>query len=105
MEDKKLVKWLFVLLLLPLTLAYFSGDRFRYPCQDPSTCDKYECKYPICDVTRTCPEHIFKGQRDPRLGPPKDGQNQTNTQTTNQSFAATAPACAAVSTQGANCGK
>jgi hypothetical protein len=25
---------------------------------------------PRCDVTRTCPEHIFKGQRDPRLGPP-----------------------------------
>ena len=22
------------------------------------------------DVTRTCPEQIFKGQRDPRLGPP-----------------------------------
>ena len=46
---------------------------------------------PVCDVTRTCPEHIFKGQRDPRLGPPKDGQ----TQTTNATPAA----------QGANCGK
>jgi len=27
------------------------------------------CKLPYCDVTRTCPEHIFKGQNDPRLGP------------------------------------
>jgi hypothetical protein len=51
---------------------------------------------PRCDVTRTCPEHIFKGQRDPRLGPPKDVQNQTP----NQSIAPAAPA-----TQGANCGK
>jgi hypothetical protein len=105
MEDKKLIKWLFLLLLLPLTLAYFSGDRFRYPCQDPTNWDKDQCKYPICDVTRTCPEHIFKGQRDPRLGPPKDGQTQTNTQPINQSFATTAPTCAATPTQGANCGK
>lgn len=106
MEDTKLVKWLFLLLLLPLTLAYFSGDRFRYPCQDPGNWDKDECKYPICDVTRTCPEHIFKGQRDPRLGPPKDGQTQTTTQPINQSFASTAPTCAAApTTQGVNCGK
>ena len=99
-NDIKLVKWLFLLLLLPLTLAIFSGDRFRYPCQDPSNWDKDFCKVPICDVTRTCPEHIFKGQRDPRQGPPKDvpTQNQTFTQPV-------APACAPVAAQGANCGK
>jgi hypothetical protein len=100
MEDKKLGKWLLLLLLLPLTLAIFSGDRFRYPCQDPANWDKDFCKPPQCDVTRTCPEHIFKGQRDPRLGPPKDGQTQTIIQTP-----APAPACAAPTTQGANCGK
>ena len=106
MEDKKLVKWLGLLLLLPLTLAIFSGDRFRYPCQDPGNWDKDYCKFPICDVTRTCPEHIFKGQRDPRLGPPKDGQTQTNTQSINQSFApAVATTCTAAPAQGANCGK
>ena len=98
MEDRKMVKWLLALLLLPLGLAYFSGDRFRYPCQDPSNCDKDFCKMPICDVTRTCPEHIFKGQRDPRIGPPKDGQNQpTITPAPQASFGPT--------TQGANCGK
>jgi hypothetical protein len=69
MNDKKLVKFLIILLLLPLTLAYFSGDKFRYPCQDPSNWDKDICKLPYCDVTRTCPEHIFKGQNDPRVGP------------------------------------
>ena len=71
MNDKKLMKWILFILLLPLTLAYFSGDRFRYPCQDPNNWDKQICKLPYCDVTRTCPEHIFKGQRDPRLGPPE----------------------------------
>ena len=101
MEDKKLVKWLLLLLLLPLTLALFSGDRYRYPCQDPANWDKDFCKMPVCDVNRTCPEHIFKGQRDPRLGPPKDGQNQTIIQPT----APTSSALATQTPQGANCGK
>ena len=98
MNDKKLVKFLFILLLLPLTLAMCSGDRYRYPCQDPANWDKEICKMPLCDVNRTCPEHIFKGQRDPRLGPPKD--DFSNKATPQQSQAV--PASAA---QGANCGK
>ena len=72
MNDRKLVRWLFLLLLLPLWLATCSKEEFRYPCQNPANWDKDFCKMPLCDVTRTCPEHIFKGQRDPRLGPPKD---------------------------------
>lgn len=72
--DLKLFKWVIFLLALPLGLAFFGGDSFRYPCQDPKNWDKEMCKMPTCDVTRTCPEHIFKGQRDPRLGPPKDGE-------------------------------
>jgi len=93
-NDVKLVRWLFLLLLLPLSLAIFSGDRFRYPCQDPDNWDKDFCKVPKCDVTRTCPEHIFKGQRDPRLGPPKP-----------ESSVAISPAQCTTPTQGANCGK
>ena len=98
MNDHKLVRYLLLLLLLPLGLAFSSGDRFRYPCQDPENWDKEVCQKPKCDVTRTCPEHVFKGQRDPRLGPAQDGQNQTPitpTPTTNVgSFS-----------QGVNCGK
>lgn len=106
MNDRKLLKFLFVLLLLPLTLAYFSGDRFRYPCQDPSNWDKDICKMPICDVRRECPEHIFKGQRDPRLGPPKDDIKPIIQQPAPVG-APVLPACQAVAsaTQGANCGK
>ena len=98
MNDRKLVKWLLLLLLLPLGLAMCSGDRFRYPCQDPTNWDKDFCKMPICDVRRECPEHIFKGQRDPRLGPPKDEPNKIPS--------TPAPALGAGPvTQGANCGK
>lgn len=75
MNDLKMVKWLVFLLALPIGLAYFGGDRFRYPCQDPDNWDKKICQKPTCDVTRTCPEHVFKGQRDPRLGPPEEAQN------------------------------
>jgi len=85
MNDKKLMKWILFILLLPLTLAYFSGDRFRYPCQDPNNWDKQMCKLPYCDVTRTCPEHIFKGQNDPRVGPDGDkpmAQKQASTPVT-----------------------
>ena len=97
MNDKKLVKWLLLLLLLPLILAYFSGDRYRYPCQDPANWDKVICQKPLCDVNRSCPEHIFKGQRDPRLGPLNE---QTNTIP-----AATPVVVQGKITQGANCGK
>jgi hypothetical protein len=68
-RDLKLFKWLGLLALLPLTLAFFGGDSFRYPCQDPENWDSPQCNRPICDVTRTCPDHVFKGQRDPRIDP------------------------------------
>lgn len=70
MSDRKLFCLLSILILLPIGLAVFGGDRFRYPCQDPQNWEKDICKLPTCDVNRSCPEHIFKGQRDPRLGPP-----------------------------------
>lgn len=72
MNDKKLFWFLGILVLLPVGLAAFGGDRFRYPCQDPNNWNSPQCQKPLCDVTRTCPEHVFKGQRDPRLGPPAE---------------------------------
>lgn len=73
MNDKRLFKWLALLIIAPVALAIFGGDQFRYPCHDPKNWDSAQCQKPLCDVTRTCPEHIFKGQRDPRLGPPAEG--------------------------------
>lgn len=93
-RDKKLFLSFLVLLILPIGLAFCGGDRYRYACQDPANWDKDFCQYPKCDVSRTCPEHVFKGQRDPRLGPaPAPAQS-----------VAPAPACPAVK-QGVNCGK
>jgi hypothetical protein len=71
-SELRIFKLFLLLLALPLGLAIFKDDSFRYPCQDPTNWEKDICKKPLCDVTRTCPEHVFKGQRDPRLGPPKD---------------------------------
>ena len=76
MTDHKLAKGLFILILIPIGLATCAGDRFRYPCQDPENWDKKICQMPYCDVTRTCPEQIFKGQNDPRKGPPQDNQQK-----------------------------
>jgi len=94
-NDRHLFYAAICLIVLPLTLGFFGGDKFRYPCQDSANWEKDFCKFPICDVTRTCPEHIFKGQRDPRLGPPKPETQQS----------AVLPAPQQCITQGVNCGK
>ncbi len=91
-SDLKMFKWLGVLVLLPIVLAALGGDRFRYPCQDPSNWDKSICQRPACDVTRSCPDHIFKGQRDPRIGPGEQSKS-------------TAPQPTTSSTQGVTCAK
>lgn len=72
MSDLKIFRYALVVLCLPVFLASGCQERYRYPCQDPANWGNAECKLPVCDITRTCPEHIFKGQRDPRLGPPTD---------------------------------
>lgn len=92
MNDKHLLWVLGILLLIPIGFSIVSKETFRYPCQDSANWDKDICKMPLCDVTRTCPEHIFKGQRDPRLGPPTDQPG-------------TAAPKVTASTQGVTCGK
>lgn len=74
-RDIKLFKWLIILIVIPIGVSIFGGDRFRYPCQDPANWDSPKCQKPLCDVTRTCPEHVYKGHRDPRLGSPKEDYN------------------------------
>lgn len=67
MNDKKMFKWMAALIIAPIALAVFGGDRFRYPCQDPDNWDKKECQKPTCEATRTCPEHIFKGTENEKI--------------------------------------
>ena len=53
-----------LLFAMVLGLVILSGCdvRYRYPCQNPDNWDKDFCKKPTCEVSRDCPEHIFKGQ-------------------------------------------
>ena len=64
MSDKKMFWFALGLILLPLTLAFFGGDRFRYPCQDPENWDKPICQKPACDVTRTFYNKIVTWHND-----------------------------------------
>lgn len=49
----------FIILCL---VVFITGcqDRYRYPCQDPNNWDSETCKKPLCEINRSCPEHIFK---------------------------------------------
>ena len=58
MSDVKLGKFLLLLLLLPIAMATCSGDRFRYPCQDPDNWEQRQCKKPYCTANGTCPEDL-----------------------------------------------
>ena len=53
-----------VKLLLGIFLILLAGCdvRYRYPCQNPDNWEKDYCKKPYCEVSRDCPEYIFKGQ-------------------------------------------
>ncbi len=60
-----------LLIILPICLAVFGGDRFRYPCHDPDNWDSKQCQKPYCEVTGTCPEHIFKGSEKNPISTPE----------------------------------
>lgn len=49
-----------VLIVAISTLLMGCEQQYRYPCQDPENWDNEECKKPLCEVNRDCPEHIFK---------------------------------------------
>lgn len=54
-------------LMLPLVVIVAGlpscEDRFRYPCQDPRNWETPQCQKPQCEVTQTCPEHVYADQR------------------------------------------
>lgn len=50
-----------LLVLSSLILLVGCEQYYRYPCQDPENWNNAECKKPVCEVNRDCPEYIFKG--------------------------------------------
>lgn len=60
-----------VLLITALIALAGCEQRYRYPCQDPSNWDKEECKKPICEINRDCPELILgQDNKKPTVPPP-----------------------------------
>lgn len=51
-----------ILACFPLLLAGCEYEVYRYSCQDPNNWGQAECQKPQCEVSRTCPEHIFKSK-------------------------------------------
>jgi hypothetical protein len=64
-KERKLMKYI-IAACVPLLLVGCSGDYqyYRYPCQDPANWETAECKKPLCEVSRTCPEHIFDNEKE-----------------------------------------
>jgi hypothetical protein len=60
MRDSTLFKMTIGVLFIPIIIAAGCQERYRYPCQDPANWEKAECKKPLCEVHRQCPELIFK---------------------------------------------
>lgn len=44
-------------------------QQFRYPCQDPANWNAPECRKPICEVNKDCPEYIFKDEQINKVAP------------------------------------
>jgi hypothetical protein len=50
----------FILALSATLLLVGCEERYRYPCQDPNNWESAQCQKPQCEVSRTCPDNIFK---------------------------------------------
>lgn len=70
-QGKKLFLLIVLAITLPVFIAFLSHDRFRYPCQDPNNWNTPQCTPPACEVTQTCPEHVFAGSNSSQNPQPK----------------------------------
>jgi hypothetical protein len=64
MDDRTIFKFALIILFLPVVIAAGCEDRYRYPCQDPKNWETERCKKPKCEVSRDCPDLIFKEDAD-----------------------------------------
>lgn len=51
------------LLLCASVMLVGCEQYYRYPCQDPNNWELDECKKPLCEVNRDCPDLIFNGNK------------------------------------------
>jgi hypothetical protein len=45
-DDRKLFKYILLILCLPIVIAAGCQERYRYPCQDPNNWDQPMCQKP-----------------------------------------------------------
>lgn len=50
----------YLLVLSASLLLVGCNERYRYACQDPANWGSEECTKPLCEVSQTCPDFIFK---------------------------------------------
>jgi len=53
------IRMALAVLALPVVIISACQDRYRYPCQDPEMWNTEQCQKPACEISRSCPEHIF----------------------------------------------
>jgi len=82
-DDRKLFKYILILLCLPIVIAAGCQERYRYPCQDVNNWDKPMCQKPLCEVHRQCPDLIFKDDAA-KVGIPNDQISKPITNTCNK---------------------
>lgn len=49
-----------IALIAPMLMAAGCEQQYRYPCQNPANWETEQCKKPLCEVNKDCPEYIFK---------------------------------------------
>lgn len=48
-----------VALIVGITVVFFAGDVYRYPCQDPANWGTTECEPPVCTAQATCTHNLI----------------------------------------------
>lgn len=65
----------YLIVLSASLLLVGCGERYRYPCQDPANWHSEQCSKPLCEISQTCPEHIFSKHLHIQNTPMKKGDS------------------------------
>ena len=48
-----------LILLILTSMLLGCQHKYRYPCQDPKNWDKTECNNLVCEVEKSCTDHVL----------------------------------------------
>lgn len=52
-------------LIIGMTVVFFAGDSYRYPCQDPINWSTPDCEPPICTASGICTSNLITMDGEP----------------------------------------